>query len=77
MKVYVRTGDLKYAAERPTFPDSKGLVELFKEALDKHGASELCLGTLTCFSTRGCKGKTFWVASESLIRKAGFKVRGK
>ena len=74
MKVYVRTGDLNYVAERETFPDSEGLVDLFKEALANHGKDEVALGTLTCFSSRGCKGKTFWIASKSLVRKAGFKI---
>lgn len=74
MKVYVRTGDLNYVAERQKFPDSQGLVALLKEALDKHDKDEVALGILTCFSVRGCKGKTFWIASKSLVRKAGFRI---
>jgi len=80
VSVYVLSGDLNQEIERPFFPHSdQQLVEIFKEALEQSGETELGFGILTCFSPtpKGYSQKALFIATESLIEKAGFEIRKK
>ena len=75
MKVYVRTGDLKFVADREKFPSSEEeLITLFKEAVNSDGRDDIGLGTLTRISAKGRSGHSLWIATKSLVQKAGFKI---